>query len=291
MTQSILQLYPQPTQELPLQGLYLNHNLRQYSNQNGRAYLFSNYVVSLDGRIAIPHPSRPGFIVPKAITNDRDWRLLQELTAQSDIILSTGRYMRDIEDGRAQEFLQIGDPKFDDLREWREKQGMALYPDVAIISRSLDFSVPKMLIEGGRKVLIFTTANPNPNRVAQLEDQAGQVIIAGEGDSNVGGDNVGDDNDDSIDGVKMVAHLTLMGYQVIFAASGPKILHMLLAASVLDRLYITQTSRILGGDPFSAIVEGLTFDPPYDMTLHALYYDPHAPANLGQLLACYDRAN
>jgi riboflavin biosynthesis pyrimidine reductase len=225
-------------------------------------------------------------MVPKAIANDRDWRLFQELTAQSDIILSTGRYMRDIEDGRAQEFLQIDDPKFEDLREWREMQGMAPYPDVAIISRSLDFSVPKMLTESGRKVLIFTTANPNPNRVTQLEDQAGQVIIAGEGD-----DNVGDDNDDSIYGVKMVAHLTVLGYQVIFAASGPKILHMLLSSGILDRLYITQTSRILGGDPFAAIVEGSTFDPPYDMTLQTLYYDPYAPANLGQLLAAYDRAN
>jgi hypothetical protein len=66
---------------------------------------------------------------------------------------------------------------------------------------------------------------------------------------------------------------------------------MLLSSGVLDRLYITQTSRILGGDPFAAIVEGSTFDPPYDMTLQTLYYDPYAPANLGQLLAAYDRAN
>ncbi len=274
MNKPITQLLPQPTQEHPLHGLYLNHNLRQYSGQYGRPFVFSNYVVSLDGRIAIPHPSRPGLMVPKAIANERDWRLLQELTAQSDIILSTGRYLRDIADGRAQEFLQIDDPKFADLRDYRQKQGLSPYPDVAIISRSLDFPIPELLTEGGRKVLIFTNGSPDPERVAELEAQAGQVIVAG---------------DDGVDGAQMVAHLTLMDYQVVFAASGPKILHMLLTSGLIDRLYITQTSRILGGDPFATIVEGQTFDFPYDMTLSTLYYDPHAPENLGQLLAAYDR--
>ena len=279
MTKSVTQLLPQPTDERPLHGLYLNHNLRQYSGQNGRPFVFSNYVVSLDGRIAIPHPTRPGLMVPKAIANERDWRLLQELAAQADIILSTGRYLRDIADGRAQEFLEVDNPKFADLRDYREKQGLAPYPDVAIISRSLDFPIPDMLTEGGRKVLIFTNGEPDPARVAELERQAGQVIVAGDGDNSVGG----------VNGAKMVAHLTMMDYEVVFAASGPKILHMLLSSGLIDRLYLTQTSRILGGDPIATIVEGPTFDIPYDMKLHSLYYDPHAPEDLGQLLAAYDR--
>jgi riboflavin biosynthesis pyrimidine reductase len=275
MTQPILQLYPQPTQEHPLNGLYLNHNLRQFGRNANRPYIFSNYVVSLDGRIAIPHPTRPGLIVPKAIANDRDWRLFQELAAQSDIILSNGRYLRDVGDGRAQDLLQIDDPKFADLRQWREKQGLPPYPDIAIISRTLDFPIPEMLTKGGRKVIIFTNANPDPERVAQLETQAGQVIIAGE---------------EGVEGHQMAAHLTRMGCQIAFAASGPQVLHMLLAANILNRLYLTQTSRILGGDLFAPIVEGPLFDPPYDMILQALYHDPHAPANLGQLFAVYDRA-
>jgi riboflavin biosynthesis pyrimidine reductase len=275
MTKNITQLLPQPTQQHPLLGLYLNHNLRQYSDKYGRPFLFSNYVVSLDGRIAIPHPTRPGLKVPEAIANDRDWRLLQELTAQSDIILSTGRYLRDIEDGRAQEFLQVEDPKYDDLRHWREEQGMPPHPDVAVISRSLDFNIPEMLTKDGRKLLVFTDEKPDDGRTEELEAQGAQLIIAG--------------NEKGVDGIKMVAHLALMNYKVIFAASGPKIFHMLLTAGVLDRLYMTQTSRILGGDPFATIVEGPLFDPPYDMALNTLYFDPNAPDNLGQLLISYDR--
>jgi len=66
----------------------------------------------LDGRIAVPHPTRPGLTVPETIANDRDWRLFQELAAQADLIISSGRYLRDWADGRAQEILRVDDPKF-----------------------------------------------------------------------------------------------------------------------------------------------------------------------------------
>jgi riboflavin biosynthesis pyrimidine reductase len=272
--QSVLKLFPLPAGEHDLHGLYLSHDLRQYHQQHGRAFVFSNYIVSLDGRIAVPHPTRPGLTVPKAIANDRDWRLFQELAAQADILLSTGRYLRDVADGRAQELLQINDPKFADLRQWREQQGLAPYPDIVIISRTLDFPIPETLTKGGRKVIIFTNAGPDPKRVAQLEAQAGQVIVAGHS---------------GVEGDLMVGELTRQGYRVIFSTSGPKILHMLLKSGSLDRLYLTQTSRILGGIPFAPIVEGPLFDPPYDMKLATLYYDPHAPENLGQLLSAYDK--
>lgn len=275
MNQEITQLLPQPAQQHALHGLYLNHNLRQYSGLYGRPFIFSNFVVSLDGRIAIPHPTRSGLKVPEAIANDRDWRLLQELLAQSDIILSTGRYLRDVADGRAQELLKVDDPEFADLRAYREQQGLNPYPDIAIISRSLDFPVPDVLTKGGRKVLIFTDETADSGRIAELEEQAGEVIKAGK---------------EGVDGEQMAAHLTLKGYRVVFSASGPKILHMLLSSGLLDRLYLTQTCRILGGDPFATIVEGSTFSPPYDMVLKGLYYDPKAPEELGQLFSFYDRA-
>lgn len=274
MTQSVTRLIPQPVQEYPLKGLYLNQNLRQIGRSDSRPFIFSNYVVSLDGRIAVPHPTRGGLKVPEAIANDRDWRLFQELAAQSDIILSTGRYLRDLADGRAQELLQVDDPKFADLRQYRVRQGLNPFPDIAIISRTLDFPVPDLLTKGGRKVLIFTNAAPDPERVAELEAQAGEVIVAGEY---------------GVKGDILVDHLNRQGYQVVFSTSGPKILHMLLSGGVLDRLYLTQTSRILGGNPFAPIVEGPTFTPPYDMALQSLYFDPYAPENLGQLLATYDR--
>ena len=129
MTQLIQRLYPQPTEEMPLIGAYLAHDLRAHAQETiaqeaGRPYVYANFVTSIDGRIAIPRKSGDGLVVPKGIANERDWRLFQELAAQSDLIISSGRYLREWVDGRVQEILQVDDPRFADLREWRVGQGL-----------------------------------------------------------------------------------------------------------------------------------------------------------------------
>jgi riboflavin biosynthesis pyrimidine reductase len=272
----VTQLYPQPSAERPLTGLYLAHNLRQYQAASGRAFVYSNFVVSLDGRIAVPHPTQKGLTVPKQIANERDWRLFQELAAQADMIISSGRYLREWAEGRAQEILQIDDPRFADLRDWREQQNLPPQPDIAIVSASLRFPIPDVLTSGGRKVVVFTTADPDPQRVKEIEAKAGQVIVAG--------------NESSVAGDQMVQHMTNLGYKTIYSASGPQIMHLLLSGDVLDRLYLTLANRILGGEPYAGVVEGPLLATAVNMTTHTIYYDPHALDGLGQLFTSYNRA-
>lgn len=272
---NITQLYPLPTQERTLKGTYLAHQLRQYSDSSGKSFVYGNFVTSLDGRIAIPHPSKPGLMVPKDTANDRDWRLFQELAVQADIIISSGRYLRNWADGRAQEILRVDDPEFADLKEWRLTQGLSPQPDIAVISGSLRFPIPEILTASGRKVIVFTTANPDPGRVKEIEAEAGQVFVAGES---------------SVSGEKMVQYMTELGYKAIYSAAGPKVLHLLLAGSVLDRLYLTYANRILGGQPYSSIVEGDLLEPAIDMTLNMVYFDAYALDGLGQLFVSYNRA-
>ena len=269
----LTQLYPLPTQEIPFEGAYLGHNLRQYAQQTGKAFVYANFVVSIDGRIAIPHPSGEGLMVPKKTANERDWRLFQELAAQADIIISSERYLRDWDAGRAQEILQVDDPRFADLRAWRQNLGLAPQPDIAIISASLRFPIPQVLTAGRRGVVVFTTANPDPNRVKEIEDQAGQVFVAGE---------------DSVDGARMAQRLTELGYQTVYSAAGPKVLHLLLMGGVLDRLYLTHANRLLGGQPYASIVEGPLLNPATDLTINTMYLDTHGLAGLGQLLVSYN---
>ena len=274
MDDMILQLYPLPVAQRPLHGLFLSHNLRQYSEASGEAFVYGNFVTSIDGRIAIPHPTRSGLMVPQNIANERDWRLFQELAAQADIIISSGRYLRDWADGRAQEILQIDDPRFADLRDWRQNQGLPPQPDIAIISGSLQFPIPDVLTAGGRKVVVFTTANPDPDRVAEIESRAGKVVVAG---------------DESVDGAAVVQQMSKMGYRTVYSATGPKVLHLLLAGGVLHRLYLTQANRLLGGQPFSTIVEGPLLATAVDLQINTIYLDPHALDGLGQLLISYER--
>jgi riboflavin biosynthesis pyrimidine reductase len=275
MKENVLKLYPAPTREVPLKGVYLEEDLRAQSEKLGKAFVYSNFITSLDGRIAIPHPSGTGMTVPDQIANDRDWRLFQELAVQADIIITSGRYLRDYVEGRAQEILRVyEDPAFADLREWREQQEMPPFPDLAVISGGLDFPLPDLLTSGDRSIVVVTTQNADPERLDAMREQVTNVIIAGE---------------QSVEGKPLVDGLTKLGYKTVYSTTGPKVLHLLLKDGVLDRLYLTVAHRLLGGSPFSSIVEGDLLEPAQDFQLRSVYLDPHALDGSGQLLTSYER--
>ncbi len=267
------QLFPQ-VGPVPFPGAYLAHNLRQATRQPSQPFVYANFVASLDGRIAVPAADGRGLTVPKQTANERDWRLYQELAAQADLIISSGRYLRDWAAGRAQEILQVDDPRFADLRAWRQERGLKPQPDIAIISGSLRFPIPEVLTAGGRKVVVFTTAQPDPDRVREIEDQAGRVFVVGE---------------ERVEGGRLARQMAELGYETVYSAAGPQIVHLLLAANVLDRLYLTHASRLLGGVPFASIVEGPLFAQAVDMRLNTLYFDPAGLDGLGQLFVSYER--
>jgi len=162
-------------------------------------------------------------MVPKTTANGAaTGACSRELAAQADIILSSGRYLRDWANGRAQEILQVDDSRFADLRQWRIEQGLSPHPDIAILSASLDFLIPPVLTAGGRRVIIFTTAGQDPQRVEQIQAQAGEVIVAGEG---------------SITGQLLLNSLAERGYHTRLLLGRTRVLHLLLAGGALDRLY------------------------------------------------------
>ncbi len=276
MRREIIQLYPHSARQHDLHGLYLSHDLRAQVRNRAAPFVYANFVASLDGRIAIKDTSNPSLKVPEAIANDRDWRLFQELAAQADLIISSGRYLREWAAGRAQEILQIDDPRYADLRQWREQQGLAPQADIAIISHSLDFPLPEVLTAGGREVAVFTTAEHDPARVPAIEAQAGKVYV------------VSKEGQTSVDGAMLLQRIQQLGYRTVYSAAGPKILRLLLAGGALHRLYLTYAHRLLGGNTMATIVDGAPLEPPIDATLNTLYLDPLALDGQGQLFASYD---
>jgi riboflavin biosynthesis pyrimidine reductase len=215
-------------------------------------------------------------MVPKDTSNDRDWRLFQELAVQSDIIISSGRYLRDYAEGKAQEILRVYDePRFEDLGRWRAERNLPEYPDLAVISGSLDFAVPPFLTQSGRQVIVITHEAADKEKARRLKDEVNHVVFAGEND---------------VTGQQAVAALGDLGYQTIYMATGPRVHHLLLADNALDRLYLTVAHRLLGAEPFSSLVEGELLRPAVGMRLHSLYYDPHALDGLGQQFVVYGAA-
>jgi hypothetical protein len=76
---------------------------------------------------------------------------------------------------------------------------------------------------------------------------------------------------------------------LIYSTAGPAVLHLLLQSRVLERLYMTTVTRILGGVDYATLVLGDRLRPPYDFTLSAMYLDVQGPDGVDQLMQVYDR--
>jgi riboflavin biosynthesis pyrimidine reductase len=277
MEDNVLHLFPPPHHELPLQGLYLKHDVRRLAEGRKKPFVYANFITSLDGRIAVPDPEGSGVTLAESVTNPRDWRLFQELAVQADILIASGRYMREHASGAKQEILDMyQDPRFQDLKEWRLERGLKPQPDLAVISRSLNFEVPASMRDGERSLVVFTTESADQDRVKNLGQQGANVLAVGQ---------------TNVDGGNLLDVLGKRGYQTVYSTAGPRLLHLLLNAEILDRLYLTFAHRLLGGTPFASILEGPPLTPPADFGLHSLAYDPYGLDGSGQHFACFDRTS
>jgi riboflavin biosynthesis pyrimidine reductase len=274
MQATISRLFPPSSKEYQLEGLYLGQAVHTRGT-SGKPFVYSNFISSLDGRIAIARTGRATHQVPTAITNPRDWRLYQELAGQADILVTSGRFFRQCESEEAQDKLPVSDhPDYGDIREWRSRHGLPAQPDIAILSRSLAIPVESLKAYQNRRIIVFTGRQAEPDRVGRFTEHGVEVIFAGA--------------DRTVDGAELVATLATMGYGNIYAIAGPDVLHTLLEARVLDRLYLTTTHQLLAGDQFDTLIRGSVFEPALGMRLVSLYLDGHAPSGASQWYSVFE---
>ena len=156
------------------------------------------------------------------------------MSAQADVIITGAGYL--------QRFAKLGEDaenvltqfekggSYEKLGDWRIKNGYkSRNPDLAIVSRSLDFVIPELLLTSGRKIAIYTTnEGRNSKKAKELILQGVKVIAAGS---------------QGVNGKTMVKDMVKKGYRVIKMTTGPRVLEILLKANVLDRLYVTRVNR------------------------------------------------
>lgn len=271
---AVTRLYPPPATDHPLAGLYLGQ-IPRLGDGAVNPFVYSNFITSLDGRIAIAKEGRSTSQVPIPITNPRDWRLYQELAGQADILITSGRYFRQSEIEEAQDRLPVsGHPDYGDIREWRSRHGLASQPDIAILSRSLAISVESLKPYQNRRIIVFTGRLAEAGHVIRLREQGVEVITAGE--------------DRTVDGAALITLLAGMGYASIYAIAGPEVLHTLLKARVLNRLYLTTTHQLLAGEHFDTLTRGAGFDPALGMQMLSLYLDRYAPSGASQWFSVFE---
>ena len=271
----VTQLLPPTGTARELQGLYLDEGL-QGRGTTTRPFVYSNYVSSIDGRIALPSPDHRSHQVPPAIGNARDWRLFQELAAQADVLITSARYFRQAEVGEHQDQLPVGpDEDFADLRAWRLQQGLAAQPDVVILSNSLDIPVAALQGYAQRNLYLAVGSGNDLARAHSLTHAAGiELLQAGKGAA--------------VDGATLIRELGRLGYRSVYAIAGPAVLNTLLRGRVLDRLYLTQAHRLLGGTEFDTLNWGPVLNGAVTLEPAHLYLDSHAPQGASQLFAAYD---
>jgi hypothetical protein len=130
---------------------------------------------------------------------------------------------------------------FEKLGEWRLSAGYtSRSPDLAVVARSLDFTVPAAVLRSGRRVVIFTTYSLAGSEQAKALTDLGAVVV-GSGEAGVEGD-------------RMIDYLSNeRGYRVIMMATGPSVLELLLGAKRLDFLYITEAQLEIPFDDPSTV--------------------------------------
>lgn len=270
MSATLRQLYPDAG-ERSLRGLYLAHRLHE-RGVPGRPFVYGNFVSSLDGRIALRDARSGENRLPEALTSHNDFRLLLELHAQADCLITHGGYMRAIAERRLDDLLQVGTVTgHEDLAAWRKAQGLAAQPAICIASASLDFPFPESVTRHGQQAFIATGRSAEGARVRRLECAGYEVVIAGEGSA--------------VEGGPLVQALAQRGYRNAFLLAGPRMLETMLRDGVLSRLYLTLVHRLLGGEHFHSLIEGPALHTAGRLKLAALYLDSNSPDNTGQFFA------
>lgn len=270
------QLYPPCQDKHPtVPGLYLSHRLDQRSDHSP-PFVYTNYVLSLDGRIALKYPHAAHVSIPPPITSSIDWRLYQELAAQADVLLTSGRYIRELAAGEAQSTPPVSN-EFPDLIAWRQEQDFESQPALVILSRSLELPLDKVLPQLNRTVYVATGPEADKRKLAAVVETGVPVLLVGE--------------NHEVDGCQLIEELGELGYHSIYAIAGAGLLNTLLRAGKVDRLYLTQVHTLLGGQRYTTLLEDEVLEPDAQFELEALYFEQGANNMQGQFFAIYDKTS
>lgn len=234
MPTSLTRLHPPDPARHPLSGLCLEHRLVEQAEADP-PYLYSSFIMSLNGAIAIDD-GQGNWTHPETLTDPRDLRLLCELMAQADCLVTSAGYLRDLERGRLGNLLQLPrTPEFQYLYDYRARHHDTPFPAVLVVSRSLDFPVPSSIAEHDQALRVLAPASAPKQKVAELREQGVDVVLSKDADW-VGSEAV-------------ITSLKELGARTAYLFCGPRMNGILMRSGQIRRLYLTWLHRLQGGHP------------------------------------------
>ncbi len=269
----LLQLIPcGNAHSVAFDSLYLRHDIRRFGSVNG-PFIYSNFILSLDGRISVPDRITRIQKVPEANANFNDITLFKQLLAQSDAVITTGRHLRAVARNQENTILSLDPISDSKLIQWRLSRGLKAQPDFIVFSKSLRLPDPRALPFAQSSISVMTWSKISEPLRRELMAK-GYRLLAGTETEFSRGD--------------LMAYLREFRYSAVYSVAGPAIFSELIRCDLLDRLYLTITQIMLGGDQVNTITSGVLFEKPRRFSLQELYFDPRSPQNAGQFFCVFD---
>jgi riboflavin-specific deaminase-like protein len=223
-------LYPERRDTSPADlasGLRLGEKARPE-----RPYLILNMVSSLDGKATIEWRT-------KGLSTELDRQLFHHLRTQADAVMVGAGTVRIERYGRM--------AKTDDLRDKREREGLDRDPLAVVVSARLDLPADLPLLNEPEQRVVIATGSD-----ASLPDLRGQVEYA----------RVGDDLP-----LLMARLREDHGVRSVLCEGGPTLNSHLLAAGLVDELFLTLHPKLTGGASALTIVAGRDLVEPEELRL------------------------
>jgi riboflavin-specific deaminase-like protein len=183
--------------------------------REGRPFVALNFATTLDGRATIAGRAGP-------IGSEVDTEMLQRLRTRFDAVMIGAGTMRVERYGR-----MVSDP---DLRQARERTGLAPDPLAVLVSGRLDLPWDAPLFtDGGGEVLVFTASEAEPPQT-----ETPLSVVRHEGHVNP---------------VEALRHLREeRGVRALLCEGGPGVHGQLQAAGLTDELFLTIAPKLAGGE-------------------------------------------
>ena len=195
-----------------------------------RPYLVLNMVSSLDGKATIDWRT-------KGLSTELDRQLFHQLRTQADAIMVGAGTVRAERYGRM--------AKSDELRDAREREGLARDPLAVVVSARLDLHADLPLLSEPEQPVVIATGSD-----ASLPDVAAQVVYERTGE----------------DLPLLMARLrNEHGVRSVLCEGGPTLNSHLLAAGLVDELWLTLNPKLAGGAAALTIVAGRELVEPQEL--------------------------
>jgi riboflavin biosynthesis pyrimidine reductase len=194
----------------------------------GGQALYANFVQSIDGVVAIEAVASPGGLLSGR--NEADRFVMGLLRACADVVLVGAGTLRG-DPGHRWVPAAVDPDRAGAFAELRRLLGLDPEPGLAVLSASGDLDPAHPALVAGAVVL--TTEAGADHFAPVAPDACGIVVLPGHGAVDVG---------------DALATLRARGAGRVLSEAGPSVTGRLLAASVLDDIFITHSPVLVGGD-------------------------------------------